>query len=136
MQEINKNLVEQPKIELTQEALEQLELMLIHEQALAGMGFRVNIEGKGCDGFKYALGFTSSLDDDLEIQIPLKTRTLTIFMDPFTAYYTPSSELHYHCDWNTDEEGFVLKIHQADLYQGKFWRKNPDRVPPTRPIDA
>ena len=53
-----------PQIHLTLEAAQQMRLMLQHDPTLQGKCIRIHISGKGCEGFRYALGPGIPLPED------------------------------------------------------------------------
>ena len=53
-----------PKIQISKEALSQIKLIKENDYTVEGLHFRISIDGKGCNGFDYALGFHQKNDDD------------------------------------------------------------------------
>jgi len=104
------------QLELTENALRQIQLIQQHDYTLEGLHFRIKIGGKGCGGFTYETGFSAPLPDDLVLTV----QGTTIFMDPFTAHYTQKGQLDYRIE--KDEEGFVVENFAGDLYKGKFFK--------------
>jgi len=110
------------QLDITENALRQIQLIQQHDYTLEGLHFRIKIGGKGCGGFTYETGFSAQLPDDLVLTV----QGATIFMDPFTAHYTQKGQLDYKIE--QDEEGFVVENFAGDLYKGKFF-KDPNLVP-------
>jgi len=113
-----------PKLEVSDSAMQQIQLILRHDYTLSGMSFRVKIGGKGCNGFTYQTGFSEPLHDDVVITVSHTTNAapLEIRMDPFTAFYTQHAALDYRLEADQHEEGFVLTNHHEALYKGKFYK--------------
>ena len=80
---------------VTDSAVRQIQLMQENDYTLDGLFFRIKIGGKGCGGFTYDTGFSERHPDDLVITktYDLINYTLTVLIDPFTAYYTQESTL-------------------------------------------
>ncbi len=66
---------------------------LMAEEPEGGLGvLRVAIQGGGCSGFQYALGFDRGAQDgDNEIEM----HGVTVVVDPFSAPYLTGSEIDY-----------------------------------------
>jgi len=117
-----------PVIEISPEALSQIQLMIEHDVTIENKVLRLQISGKGCHGFDYSMGFIDRLPDDLLVE----THGLVFHFDPFSAYYMSQVRLEYFRD-EGDAEGFVITNLTQDKFQGKFWRKAPDLLPPEAP---
>ena len=113
------------KIEITVEAKSQIKLIKQHDFTVENMVFRLKVDGKGCNGFDYALGFTDREEDDLEITIG----EITMVMDPFTAYYAQEGKIDYIFDHQNNTEGFYFDNYNERKYKGKFF-KNEEKLPP------
>lgn len=124
--ELNKKAINPPKINFSEPALAQLKLIVENDFTLSDMYFRVQITGKECDGFTYSTGFTVIHEDDLTVQID----DLKILIDPFSAYYMKNTEIDYIQDFKNEEEGFVVTVKDQEDFSGKFWKENPDKIPP------
>lgn len=112
------------QLEITEEAKNQLTLMIQHDYTLMDQNFRIQIGGKECHGFTYKLGFTAKDPNDLE----LKFDGLTILIDPFTAFYTQHAKLDYQVN-ELGEDGFVLTNFNESSHKGKFF-KDESKLPP------
>lgn len=126
------------KIKITASAQWQIALMIQNEFNQEKYGLRMSIDGKGCDGFSYAIGFTEIKKNgehpDLiftqEISdINGKPYQLKVIMDPFAAHYLQIVTVDYQFNPETEEEGFIVSNHSQKKFHGKFWRKNPDLAP-------
>ena len=127
------NLIPRPKITFSREALEQLNLIAAHDFTLEGKNLRITISGKNCEGFTYSVGFTEKDEDDLLIETP---QGLTVLLDPFTAFYLQEATIDYQQNFGgegeEEEEGLVIINHRQGDHAGKFWRNNPEKMPPVR----
>lgn len=130
MVKIDREKILPPNIELTERALSQILLILKHDHTLKGPYFRIQIDGKGCDGFTYATGFDSPSPDDFQIDVKYQSKNFTLLIDPFTSFYLKRGSLDFI--QNHDSEGFVVtNLDQAD-FEGKFWNKDQTKLPPTK----
>jgi iron-sulfur cluster insertion protein len=119
------------KLFVTDSAVRQIQLMQENDYTLDGLLFRIKIGGKGCGGFTYDTGFSQQHAGDLLIVRPFPTInfTLTILIDPFTAFYTQDSTLDYLLDMTNNEEGFVISNAAEGAHVGKFY-KDESKLPP------
>lgn len=119
------------KLFITDSAVRQIQLMQDNDYTLEGLEFRIKIGGKGCGGFTYDTGFSERHPDDLVIikEYPLINYTLTILIDPFTAYYTQEATLDYLLDLSNNDEGFVLNNAADGEHRGKFFT-DETKLPP------
>ncbi|MBD65508.1 MAG: hypothetical protein CME62_09895 [Halobacteriovoraceae bacterium] len=116
------------KINITENALAQISLIKEHDYTVADMEFRLKIDGKGCGGFDYALGFTPKEKDDIVLEKKLNEKIIHIHIDPFTAFYCQEGELDYIQDFEVDREGFQFINSNEKSYRGKFF-KNETKLP-------
>jgi iron-sulfur cluster insertion protein len=118
-------------------AIEQWLLMLIHDQTLLERSYlRLHIEGKGCDGFDYAVIFDQLKDKDIVLfheqqDFPQHTQypALHLVIDSFTSFYLQQATLDYLWDPEQNQDGFYLLNHNQEQFQGKFWKDNPEKIP-------
>ncbi|MFG1499116.1 iron-sulfur cluster biosynthesis family protein [Halobacteriovorax sp. XZX-3] len=125
---IDRSQVVLPQLTFTQVAQDQLNLMLENDFTLQGKYLRILISGKGCEGFKYSIGFHNLNDDDFLIPVPCMD--IEVIIDPFTAFYLGETLIDYQFNYINDEEGFVVTNKQQEEFQGKFWRKDKTKIPP------
>ncbi len=111
---------ENVSIEITPIALNQIKLILENDFTLETQSLRIQIGGKECDGFRYEVGFDKKKENDYEF----KSHDLTIFMQPFTAFYCQQITIDYLSDGRNDIDGFLIKNHHQDEYQGKFFKED------------
>lgn len=112
------------EIEVTPEATAQVKLIAEHDYTVKDQVFRLKVDGKGCGGFDYALGFTPAEKDDLIYIVD----EVPIHIDPFTAYYSKQGKLEYIVDFDNDQEGFFFTNYNEKKYRGKFF-KDESMVP-------
>lgn len=126
------------KITITNQAQWQIALMIENEFNQEQYGLRMSIDGKGCDGFSYAIGFTEIKKDGDHPDVVLsqtisdingKEYQLNVIMDPFAAHYLQEVTVDFQFNPETEEEGFLISNHSQKKFQGKFWRKNPELAP-------
>ena len=115
-------------LEITKNAFNQVELIKENDYTIENLVFRLSIDGKGCSGFEYALGFTEPNETDLEVIVSDGERSMTIVIDKFAGYYCKSGVIDYILDIENDIEGFLFDNGNQKDYRGKFF-KNESKVP-------
>lgn len=120
--------VEELSITITPNAIEQISLIQENDYTIQDQVFRLQIDGKGCGGFDYALGFTQTHPDDLIYKVSSNDKSLTISIDPFTAFYCKSGVIDYIFDIEKKVEGFHFENLNEKDHRGKFF-KNESKVP-------
>lgn len=108
------------KIKITTQAIEQIKLMLEHDYTLEDKVLRISIDGKGCDGFDYAIGFT----DQNEKDFIHKVSGISLHLDPFVSEHLYDFSIDYQANYEREEEGFVITNNESDKTKGKFWLKS------------
>src|SRR2546423_10533123 len=85
--------VEQPTIvSLTESAAAKIRDLMAEEPAGEASVLRIAVQGGGCSGFQYALGFDRGAQEgDNEIQV----KGVDVVVDPFSAPYLAGTEI----DW-------------------------------------
>ncbi|MBT4792775.1 MAG: hypothetical protein HON90_14465 [Halobacteriovoraceae bacterium] len=116
------------QIKITTAAMAQILLILENDYTLQDEVFRLKIDGKGCTGFDYALGFSKQLDDDLILNLVENNQTIKILLDPFTAFYCKEGQIDYTNDHEQGAEGFHFENYNQKNYHGKFF-KDESKVP-------
>ena len=112
-------------LSLSPAALSQVKLIKDNDHYLADQVFRIKIDGKGCGGFDYAIGFSEPNAEDLVLQFD---NGVTLHIDPFTAYYCREGVIEFIFDPEKDIEGFSYINPNEKKYRGKFF-KNEEMVP-------
>ncbi len=114
---------------VTSEALVQIALIHEHDYTVTDKVFRLKIDGKECDGFRYFTGFTEKDPSDLTLSYTCDQGPVSISIDPFTAYYCQDGKLDYVFEPISNEEGFMFENSNEKTFHGKFF-KNTDLLPP------
>ncbi|MBD0289885.1 MAG: iron-sulfur cluster insertion protein ErpA [Thermoleophilia bacterium] len=79
-------------ITVTESAATKIKQLLAEDPTADVSVLRVAIEGGGCSGFQYALGFDRGPQDgDNEVEM----HGVTVVVDPFSAPYLTGSEIDY-----------------------------------------
>jgi iron-sulfur cluster assembly accessory protein len=90
MTEIQERPATVPLLSLTESAATKIRQLLAEEQDLGVL--RIAIQGGGCSGFQYGLGFdTAAAEGDLEFV----QHGVTVVVDPFSAPYLQGAEVDY-----------------------------------------
>ena len=90
MTEIQERLTATPLVSLTVAAATKIKQLLADETDVGVL--RIAIQGGGCSGFQYGLGFdTGAAEGDLE----LEQHGVTVVIDPFSAPYLQGAEVDY-----------------------------------------
>jgi iron-sulfur cluster assembly accessory protein len=90
MTEIQERLTATPLVSLTEAAATKIKQLLAEETDVGVL--RIAIQGGGCSGFQYGLGFdTGAAEGDLE----LEQHGVTVVIDPFSAPYLRGAEVDY-----------------------------------------
>src|SRR4051794_30506344 len=80
-----------PLLTVTETAAEKIKQLLAQEDDVNVL--RVAIQGGGCSGFQYGLGFDrGSQEGDLEFE----AHGVPVVVDPFSAPYLQGAEIDYH----------------------------------------
>ena len=127
-QKIDARYVTMPRLMFSDRALQEWQLIKENDFTLENQQLRIEIDGKGCDGFTYAVGFTLPRVDDLKV--PVEDTQEMVLLDPFSAFYLQVATVDFVQDFTQDAEGFVVVNHSQKHFAGKFWRANPDLTPP------
>ena len=93
-----------PLVSLTPVAAEKIRQLLAEEPDGQTLVLRVAIQGGGCSGFQYGLGFDSGpAEGDIELQL----EGVNVVVDPFSAPYLQGSTVDF---LNTiQESGFKVE---------------------------
>jgi Fe-S cluster assembly iron-binding protein IscA len=115
-------------ITITTDAFNQIKLIQDNDYTIQDQVFRLKIDGKGCNGFDYALGFTEAHPDDLKYTFNQGDSAITFNIDPFTAYYCKLGKVDYISNVKKMVEGFHFENLNEKDHRGKFF-KNESKVP-------
>jgi len=90
MTEIQERLTTTPLLSLTEAAASKVRQLLAEETEVEVLG--VAIQGGGCSGFQYGLGFdTGAAEGDFEFE----QHGVKVVVDPFSAPYLRGAEVDY-----------------------------------------
>ena len=90
MTEIQERPTTTPLVSLTEAAATNVKQLLAEETDVGVL--RIAIQGGGCSGFQYGLGFdTAAAEGDLEFE----QYGVTVVVDPFSAPYLQGAEVDY-----------------------------------------
>jgi iron-sulfur cluster assembly protein len=90
MTEIQERPTATPLVSLTEAAATKVKQLLAEETDVGVL--RIAIQGGGCSGFQYGLGFdTAAAEGDLEFE----QYGVTVVVDPFSAPYLQGAEVDY-----------------------------------------
>ena len=90
MTEIQERLTAAPLVSLTESAAAKIKQLLAEETDVGVL--RIAIQGGGCSGFQYGLGFdTGAAEGDLEFV----QHGVPVVVDPFSAPYLQGAEIDY-----------------------------------------
>ena len=129
--EVDSTKIDSPELGLTVRARQQLDLIWENDYTIQDKVLRLAIQGKGCDGFNYAVYFEHAKTGDIQcVAWNQKDLSFPIVSDSFTAYYLQEATLDFIQDPDQEIEGFVVINHNQDKFKGKFWRSKPDLTPP------
>ena len=88
--EIQERLTTTPLLSVTEAAAVKIKQLMAEESDVGVL--RVAIQGGGCSGFQYGLGFDSgAAEGDLEFE----QHGVTVVVDPFSAPYLHGAEVDY-----------------------------------------
>jgi len=88
--EIQERLTTTPPLSVTEAAAVKIKQLMAEESDVGVL--RVAIQGGGCSGFQYGLGFDSAATEgDLEFE----QHGVTVVVDPFSAPYLQGAEVDY-----------------------------------------
>ncbi len=90
MTEIQERLTTAQPLSLTESAATKIKQLLAEEPDVGVL--RIAIQGGGCSGFQYGLGFdTAAAEGDLAFE----QHGVTVVVDPFSAPYLQGAEIDY-----------------------------------------
>ena len=82
-----------PLMTVTEAAAAKIKQLIAEEEDVSVL--RVAIQGGGCSGFQYGLGFDrGAADGDLEFEM----HGVQVVVDPFSAPYLKGAEIDFVCD--------------------------------------
>ena len=78
-------------VSLTQGAISELKKLIDQQEISADFGLRVGVEGGGCSGMSYILGFDQKKDGDTEYMI----EGMRVFMNKAHGLYLAGMEIDF-----------------------------------------
>jgi iron-sulfur cluster insertion protein len=149
LQHQNPNSSLTPVIFLTERAFLQWKLIRENDHFIPeDHHLKVMIDGKGCNGFTYSIGFSAPEPRDTTLKIKVnhlennennkEEKFITLLMDQFTLFYLKEMTLDFITNYTpqdpeSDYDGFVVLNHQENNFHGKFWVDAPDKIPTLSP---
>lgn len=97
---------QQQLVSLTESAISHVSRLLKQENK-PGLGLRLGIQGGGCSGLSYKLGFDMKTDADHELSFGEGESEVKVYVDPKSALYLKGVELHF--DDGLQGKGFQFR---------------------------
>jgi len=85
------NIVAPAPVQLTEGALKELKKLIDQQEISDDFGLRVGVEGGGCSGMSYILGFDQKKDGDSEYEI----NGIRVFMNKAHGMYLAGMEIDF-----------------------------------------
>ncbi len=96
------NLTATAPVTLTEGALKELKKLIDQQEITEDFGLRVGVEGGGCSGMSYILGFDQKKDGDSEYDI----QGIRVFMNKAHGLYLAGMEIDFRN--GLDARGFTF----------------------------
>ncbi|WP_033564036.1 HesB/IscA family protein [Sphingobacterium sp. SYP-B4668] len=96
------NIVEKAPLTLTEGAVKELKKLKDQQEISDDFGLRVGVEGGGCSGMSYILGFDQKKDGDSEFEI----EGIRVFMNKAHGLYLAGMEVDFQN--GLDARGFTF----------------------------
>lgn len=81
-----------PMITITEKAADKVREFLAAEDDAELTALRVAVQGGGCSGFQYALGFDTGAQDGDEV---IEAHGITVLVDPFSMPYLNGADIDF-----------------------------------------
>lgn len=98
----SENIVSTAPVTLTEGALKELKKLIDQQEIGSDFGLRVGVEGGGCSGMSYLLGFDQKKDGDSEYEI----NGIRVFMNKAHGLYLAGMEIDFKN--GLDARGFTF----------------------------
>jgi len=108
---------------ISESAFRQHQLIKENDHTLKDKSLRIDITGKGCDGFGYSLSFQSPLKDDVLKNIYFNSSIIKVYLSKFASEFLINFYVDYLFDPKNDIDHFTVTNLDQDKYKGKFWLK-------------
>lgn len=106
------NITAAAPVTLTTDALAELKKLIDQQEIGADFGLRIGVEGGGCSGMSYILGFDQKKDGDSEYEID----GLRVFMNKTHGMYLAGMEIDFKS--GLDARGFTFNNPNASATCG------------------
>ena len=114
-------------ISISSAAAFQLSLMIENDFTLEGKVLRLSIDGKECNGFTYALGFTSPHENDVIYPLHFEGMEIALHMDPLVVAYCKNGKIDYWFDPIQGIDLLYFENEEQKQFEGKFF-KNKENI--------
>jgi iron-sulfur cluster assembly protein len=94
--------VEQSPINLSEGAITEIQKIMTEKEVPEDHALRVGVQGGGCSGFSYILGFDVKRENDMEFEI----NGVKMLMQKSHGIYLAGMQIDYHNDLNN--RGFIF----------------------------
>ena len=111
-----------PHIDITDRAFDQFQLIQENDFTLEGKSIRLSIDGKGCGGFDYALGFDEKKEGDQILKLVKNGQSLELLVDAFASFYAQEGLIDFILDTERDTDGFIFENKNEKNFRGKFFK--------------
>ena len=91
-------------LQLTETAAQEIKKVIVEQKMPANVALRVGVEGGGCSGFEYKLGFDEDVDEQIDTVCEMHGVRVTV--DKKSLLYLDGTEIDYHK--GIDKRGFVF----------------------------
>ena len=102
------NMIAAAPVTLTDGATKELKKLIDQQEISADFGLRVGVEGGGCSGMSYILGFDQRKDGDTEYEI----NGIRVFMNKAHGLYLAGMEIDFKS--GLDARGFTFNNPNAN----------------------
>ena len=91
-------------LQLTETAAQEIKKVIVEQKMPANVALRVGVEGGGCSGFEYKLGFDEDVDE--QIDTVCEMHGVRVAVDKKSLLYLEGTEIDFHN--GIDKRGFVF----------------------------
>jgi len=91
-------------LQLTETAAQEIKKVIVEQKMPANVALRVGVEGGGCSGFEYKLGFDEDVDEQIDTVCEMHGVRVTV--DKKSLLYLDGTEIDFHN--GIDKRGFVF----------------------------
>ena len=91
-------------LKLTETAAQEIKKVIAEQKMPANVALRVGVEGGGCSGFEYKLGFDEQVDEQTDTACEM--HGVRVVVDRKSLLHLDGTEIDYHN--GIDKRGFVF----------------------------